>query len=123
MKITEDRFSNGVFSKDRFVYSITVTEEEKQEILGNQEKAEILDIGQEDSIFKVAKFCETLADWKKENKQLKENGNYAFLKSMEWKLKCKELEEKLDKIKEGLEKGYYDKKSSVILMDILKEKS
>ena len=36
------------------------------------EKAEILDMGQENNMFKVAKFAESLADIKAENKELKE---------------------------------------------------
>lgn len=45
-----------------------------KQILEDQEKAEILEIGQENSIFKVAKFCEMLAEWKRENKELKNIG-------------------------------------------------
>jgi len=44
MKLTKDRFSNGAFSKDKFVYSITVTEEEKQEILENQTVCEAINL-------------------------------------------------------------------------------
>jgi len=43
-----------------------------QHIINLKDKAEILDMGQENSIFKVAKFCEMLAEWKRDNKQLEQ---------------------------------------------------
>jgi len=67
-----------------------------------------------------------------ENKQLKEINKHLVTKCNQ--ITTRELKDnnklreyntkmfqQLEKIKEGLEKGYYDKKSSVILMDILRD--
>lgn len=58
-----------------------------------------------------------------QNKQLKENGNYAFLKSMEWKHTSLDYKQKLEKI-EALTEGESDYDGEVTyqkLKEILKE--
>lgn len=121
IKLTREYLTE--FLEDHFLQSEEVF---IQQVLDDQEKAEILEIGQEDSMFKVAKFCETLTEWKKENKELKELNttlSKALAEEMAANFKCAHvkclLEQKLDKI-EALTEGYYDVSSSK-LKEILQE--
>lgn len=86
MKLTKERFSNGIYSEEEFWYTIQVTKEEKEQILENEQDNKNLKAGRNILLEEIKLLKEEILYNKKEYRELE-------IKHHDLKQKLGEIEE------------------------------